>query len=520
MDIKNTLRKAEDLFKRKDFIESKKNFLKILKKIPNHISSLNNLGFIEFSLGDKAKAISYLNKSIIFFPNQPSILCNLAIMQSEAGDLEDALNNLSNAITLDPENALFFYNRARIFSQKNELNNAIEDYIKSIQIDNHYVDSYLNLGFLYNKVAYYDKAIEVLENLLEFNNNSKEAYYNLGVAFSNKKNFVKAEEFFLKCLSVDPDYDLARFNLACNYLSQENFKDGWKLYDSRWCRLQKHYISLGLPESRDILKDSNVLIYGEQGIGDQILFASIIQELKPENDYTFAIDKRLVPIFKRSFPKHSFIDINNIPNQASYQYQLSLGDLGKHLRQNKKDFKGQKDFLKPNQIRVDQFKEIFSLEKKVICGISWKSNNTEVGQDKSMNLSDLVPILNKRDIKFIDLQYGDTELEKHALKERFNIEVSKIDSLDKFYDLDGLISLIASCDFVLTTSNVTAHLAGSIGKKTFLFVPDNIGSIWYWSKGEKSLWYPSIDIFRKPNNQSWLSFVEKVNKFIYKHFAA
>jgi ADP-heptose:LPS heptosyltransferase len=79
-----------------------------------------------------------------------------------------------------------------------------------------------------------------------------------------------------------------------------------------------------------------------------------------------------------------------------------------------------------------------------------------------------------------------------------------IDEIDNFNDIDGLASLIDACDFVVTTSNVTAHLAGGLGKETYLMVPFAHGRIWYWHEGDtQSIWYPSINIHRQPSHDNW-----------------
>ena len=107
-------------------------------------------------------------------------------------------------------------------------------------------------------------------------------------------------------------------------------------------------------------------------------------------------------------------------------------------------------------------------------------------------------------INFIDLQYGDTSDERLNLKNEHSVTLSKIDDIDNFNDIDGLASLIDACDFIVTISNVTAHIAGALGKKVFLMVPYEKGRIWYWHDGLKiSLWYPTIQIFTQNEIGDW-----------------
>jgi hypothetical protein len=142
---------------------------------------------------------------------------------------------------------------------------------------------------------------------------------------------------------------------------------------------------------------------------------------------------------------------------------------------------------------------------KKICGISWKSKNTETGLVKSINLNDFMPIFEIPNIIFINLQYGDVSSDLKELKDECGVEINLIDSIDIFNDFDSLASLIAACDFVCSTSNATIHLAGALGKQSYLFTPYSDAKMWYWSHQNNlhSLWYPSVSIFSQQKIDDW-----------------
>ena len=118
-------------------------------------------------------------------------------------------------------------------------------------------------------------------------------------------------------------------------------------------------------------------------------------------------------------------------------------------------------------------------------------------------------------IDYIDLQYGETIQEKNRIKSQFGTDIISVDFIDKFNDIDGLAALVNACDFIITTSNVTAHIAGALGKKTFLLVPFNQGRIWYWHDSiNKSLWYPSVSIYRQTKNGDWTVPIMEIKKDI------
>jgi hypothetical protein len=159
--------------------------------------------------------------------------------------------------------------------------------------------------------------------------------------------------------------------------------------------------------------------------------------------------------------------------------------------------------------KVDEIKNKLKKSKDIICGVAWKSNAAE-GRHKSTQLKNLLPILSLKNIKFIDLQYekkifaGQNALEKEELLIKNNIIIEEYEGIDKLEDIEGLAALISNCDIVVTSSNVTAHIAGALGKKTFLYLPFGRGKLWYWhEEAGKSIWYPSIKIFTAESPGQW-----------------
>ena len=128
---------------------------------------------------------------------------------------------------------------------------------------------------------------------------------------------------------------------------------------------------------------------------------------------------------------------------------------------------------------------------------------------------ELIPILNLPDYIFIDLQYGDTSEERQKLLDKTGVNILKIDNIDNLNDLNGLASLINICDQIITVSNSTAHLSGSLGKKTLLLKSKGRGNIWYWSgDNHQSNWYKSIKIFEQKIINDWKSVVENVRDYL------
>ena len=155
------------------------------------------------------------------------------------------------------------------------------------------------------------------------------------------------------------------------------------------------------------------------------------------------------------------------------------------------------------------------LSDKFVCGISWKSTNKDIGIIKSLNLIDLSPLLSIENVVFVSLQYGSTADEIEFVEKNIGIKIHTIDGLDIFNDIDGLVSLISLCDLVVTTSNITAHLTGAIGKKGMVLMPFSKGKIWYWHSGVgPSLWYPSLELVSQSQMNDWTDPINKCKEWV------
>ena len=121
--------------------------------------------------------------------------------------------------------------------------------------------------------------------------------------------------------------------------------------------------------------------------------------------------------------------------------------------------------------------------------------------------------MRQKNIRFVDLQYGDTAAERADTRKELGVDVSHFEDVDRFNDLDGLAALISACDLVITVSNSTAHLAGALGVPTWIMVPSGIGQIWYWlAERRDTPWYASVSLFRLPGPDKWTPVIKEVAK--------
>lgn len=363
-------------------------------------------------------------------------------------------------------------------------------------------------------------ASDQLENVVKINPQFAPAHRNLGILHNHLGNYYQAEKYLKSSLSVDPNDVSKNFLLSEVLLMQNKFSEAWFYYEYRW-------IDVGGVEPKvkpnftkpmwDPLKGykTRLVIWAEQGLGDMILFSSILPELVKKFDKIYLlIDKRLCQILNESIPGVNAIDFSKPITEDFFDYQLPLCSLGLHFRNDLNSFNVQKPLLKIIE------KKHFNKNKKFRCGVSWQSKGGLKSDKKNIGIEALQEILKLNNIEFFDIQYTKDNQDTLKFKEYNKIDFEKPKDLDVFNDIYGLINFMDSCDFIISTSNTNAHLAASLGKPTYLLLPKEYGRLWYWDNDEngKNLWYPTIRKFNQIKQGDWAHPVNELLNFLQKNY--
>ncbi len=522
----------------------------------NHLdfdpNQLSQEGLNLLNKGEFERSLKIFDKLNSHFPNNPDLLNLIAFANLQLEFFDEALLAYTNSININPNQIGALFNRAIVKNKLDKKSQALEDYDAALKLDPNNLDIYQNKSAIYEDLGEFDKALDQINIVIKNSVNKEQALINRGNLYQNKFKYKLAEKDYLSALKLNPknidalinlgnvkkqlrQYEAseatfieainnsdknvsAHFNLSLLLLFLKKFVRGWSEYEFRETKRKKPVTLKDLNEIDHINVQDKIIIWSEQGIGDQIIYSSLLNDLPKSNYITVAIDKRLVSTYQRSFESLNFICMDDLSEKfvRNFDYHLPIGSLGKFYRNNQKSFENQPaSFLKPNKIEANRIKGKLKKESKKICGISWKSKNEKIGFAKSLELTEMIELLKIKDINFINLQYGNTEDEINDLEKEHGIKIDLLDNLDKFNDLEGLLNYIEACDFVVTSSNVTAHLAGAIGKKTFLMVPHGVGKIWYWHDEDNSCWYPSIRIYRQTQPNDWKSVIKKLVKDLF-----
>jgi tetratricopeptide (TPR) repeat protein len=510
----------------KNFVEAQQFFNSALSLNPNYYEALNNLGLSLEGMGRYEEALQAIDKALALDNQNIETYNNKGLILIELEKFEEAISQFQIAIKIKSDDFKSYNNLGVAFKGLGLLEEALKNYNLALGLKPDYAEAMSNRGLIFQELRNFDNALRDFNQAIKIKSNFAGAYVNRGLLFKNQHLYEQAFQDIKYASDLDPSNLDVNSNLSMIYLLvQLNFKDGWQSFERRkevyefkekTRPLNKIYLDR-LPGS-----DDPILICNEQGIGDQIIYLSLLHELEilPNKIY-IKIDARLLPLFQRSFPKFIFLSNKESLDSNHYKYHMLCGSLPHIYRNSKDSFLNQRgSFLIADQSRTASLRKTLTSTHKYVCGIAWKSVNPKFGHFKSMALKNLLPILNLPFINFINLQYGDISKEIDLFNNEHGTNINKIDEIDNFNDIDGLASLIDACDFIVTISNVTAHIAGALGKKVFLLVPYEQGRLWYWHENlTKSLWYPSVQIFSQNETGDWSVPINQIKQKIVKDIA-
>ena len=521
--------------------------------LPNSAEVLLNLGTAYYSKNRTADAIRCLDQAMTIDPTNADIYYNKGVVVQSLNRLDEARQLYEKALTLKPTLGSALVNLGNILQSLNRHTEAIEFYQKAIAINVNHIDAHMNLGnslqalnrfeealranakaaalgpdyalaqmnfgSALQALNRYDDAIQCFARALSIDPELAAAQMNFGTGMQGLARYEEAMSRYDKALALAPDFHEAKWNKALLCLTLGQFPEGWELYEARWPAGIKGMVERKYSQQRwnGEQLDGTLMIWGEQGLGDQILYASMIPDLATRaKRILFEVEPRLVPLFARSFSGVDVVPLAEELYAGHIDRHEPVIGLGRYFRTSWDSFPQRSEgYLIADRERTQTLRLRLKTGPEVVVGLSWRSYNPVRYRSKTARLQDFEALLRTPGLRFVDLQYGDTSEERAAFEQMFGVRVERLADIDNTLDIDGLASLISACDLVVTVSNTTAHLAGALGKPTWVMVPRGNARLWYWFTDEvEQPWYPRVKLRRKTMEQSWSMMAEALTSEI------
>jgi len=437
----------------------------------------------------------------------------------------EANTTLLKAISFDEENIIILNSLGRLNHDLRKSKEAESYFQKAFALNPNNLETLNNMAGFYLEEEKYQQAIDFYKKAEELNPNNAILINNIAKTFMCLHDLDNAEKQCKRSISIDPKNDEFKKILAFILLKKYDFKNAWLSFDGRLSLSDfanknptLKLIKNKIPNKNILNKSSRILVLREQGIGDELLYGTMYNDLLNEfSNLVIECDERLITLFNNSFKFHKekfvklgthSLDTKKINN---FDYIIYAGSLGKYLRNDLNSF-SQNPYIKSLENYKDlELDNILSTTQGLKIGISWKSLNNRYSSEKSLSLEDFENIFKIKDSTIFNLQYGDVKDDLKSFTKKLDYKIITLETLDIFNNFSGLANLLKKLDLFVTVSNSTAHLAGALGVKTILIKPVNHASFHYWDYEDgKTPWYKSVNIISKKNL--------KDKKFINKFF--
>lgn len=478
----------------------------------NDVARLLRQAVARHQAGDLAGAGAGYQAVLAIAPNQADALHLLGVVKDEQGDHDGAIELIRRAIAASPDAADFHGNLGTALNAAGQPKAAMSAYRRAMALDTDNAEWPYNLGNLQRAGGDPEAAADQFRCALRLRPDHLMASNNLAMLLWEDLDDVDgAETQFRRLIEMAPDWPLGRMNHGLFCLSRGRYAEGWREYEWRWRYddYKEKDWGLGLPRwGGEPLGGAGLLLWGEQGPGDQILHGTMLADMarRAEAKITVAVEARLVPLFERSLASIGIRVVRRGATVDGAVAQCPFGSLGAFVRRDDSDFSGGVPYLRADADHAGRLRASYralARPGQKIVGLSWRSGNPSIGREKSLPLSVLAPALQSLDVQWVSLQYGETAVDRQLLAAA-GVPVHHDPDIDGMRDLDGFAAQVAALDAVVSVSNTTAHMAGALGRPCLLLLPAGRGRLWYWpAAGATTPWYGSLRILRQPAPGDW-----------------
>ncbi len=513
---------------------------------PTMAANYLNLALDARTAGRLDKAQHYCQIVLDECPEHADAWHLLGVVLRERGTLHDALAALERAQAANPQEPTILVNRGRVLQDLHQLEPALVAFRAALELDENGLEARLSLGELLDAQEQWEEALAVLRPALTLaphdpqltaevqysvaqtlhhqcrlaeavcllreaialRPNYFEAIHKLANCLEEQGQLAEALTYYQAAIALRPDQSKPRQNAVFVELALGHLNAGWADYELRLLNYQlggsqnsaASYSPFPAWQGED-LAGRAILVYAEQGIGDQILFASCIPDLLAQARKVLIVaEPRLCPLYARSFPAATIYPTRAI-NSCDWtgqvtdcDYQIAVGSLPRLLRARIEDFPDRRAFLQADAGQSAHWQErLATLGPGLKVGICWRSGLRSGARNRYYTpIEAWGPILTQPGVTFVNLQYDDCAEELAGIRTQFGVEVANFADLDLRNDQDGVAALMSGLDLVISAPTAVSALAAALGRP-----------VWYYGRGWTSLgtdympWFPTLRIFPK-----------------------
>jgi tetratricopeptide (TPR) repeat protein len=466
-------------------------FERALRLRPDAVELYNNLGSAWQDLGRLDEAIGGYRKALALRPDSVEALVNLAGALRTHGKLEEAQACYERAIALQPKRVESHIGLGVILRDRGRLAEATARYKQALALAPDHPETLNNLGVALIDLERPQEAIEHFEKALAVQPDRAETYYNLGVAFDQQRRYTETLACYGRALGLKRDYAQAHFNRSVTLLRTGEFEEGWQEYEWRFA-VARYDRNFDRPLwSGEPLGGRNILVHAEQGFGDTLQFVRYLPAVA-ERGGTVVVEvpTPLVRLVGTVAGASQVVAAGDpLP---PFDYHCPLLSLPRVFKTTLATIPDAIPYLSVPAEGAAAWAERIVAEPGIRAGIVWAG--TTVG---AIDLQALQPLWDAAGISWCSLQVGDHSGDISRLA-----GIKIIDLAPRLTDFGETAAAVSQLDLVITVDTAVAHLAGALGRPTWLVLP--YAPDWRWLlEREDSPWYPTARLFRQKKPGDW-----------------
>lgn len=484
---------------------------KAVQLTPDHADLWRNLGNVLIDAGRGSDALLCFQHALKLDPRQWEAAYKAGQLLYDLGRFEEALSHLESSLERRPDSAPTLHMRALVLKSLNRLDEALADSRRAIELDPTNADSHGNLAKVLEALGRNEEALSWHDRSLAIAPNVMRIVTDRAISLAALGRFDEAMKEYERALAIDPGQAPATWNLSQLQMLTGNFEAGWQGREARWRipHLAAGYPKLSTPIwlGDEPVAGKTILICADEGIGDTIQFARYVPMLAARGARVIlAVEKVLCPLLSGLAGVAECLPKTAETVLPPFDLHCPLDSLPLAFGTRLDTIPAEKVYLPPPAAdRVRAWEDRLGARNRIRVGLVW-SGNPKHGNDRnrSMPLKTLARILDV-DATFISLQKDPRPADSELLRERPDIVDASADIAD-FADTAALVSCL---DLVISVDTSVAHLAGALGRRTWILLPHIPDYRWLLDR-EDSPWYPTVRLFRQTDSREYHSVVDRV----------
>ncbi len=458
---------------------------------PEAVELHNSLGSALQDLGRLEEAIRCYRSALALRPNLVESFDNLAGALQSHGKFAEAQACYERALALRPNRIESLIGLGVLSRTQGRLGEAVALYQRALALSPDYPDAHSNLGVALVDLGRREEAIAHHQSALALQPGRAELHYNLGSALQSHGRYAEALACYGRALALKPDYARAHLNRSLALLLTGEFDEGWHEYEWRFAAA-RYERKFDQPSwSGEPLGGRRILIHAEQGFGDALQFVRYVPAVaKRGGRVVLEVPKPLVRL-ARTVAGVSQVVARGDP-LPGFDCHCPLLSLPRVFKTNLAAIPSAVPYLSAPAEDSAGWAERIPTTPGLRVGVVWAG--TTVG---AIDLRLLQPLWEIDGVSWFSLQVGERSGDISSVAE------AKIADLSPWLiDFAETAAAICLLDLVISVDTAAAHLAGALGRPTWLLL--RYPPEWRWLLDrEDSPWYPTARLFRQRKEGDW-----------------